>query len=170
MGTIFVFLCASVYVVLLRGSGVESIFGGSVAKSPVDVLRSMTGSSSSSMGSPDQLANLAKASITHSTALATAANLAASGFWTSGSLFGPVVHLAGVLATLPSLYLLTIQIWLGKVVPSSQITLGLPLNIVPIVLCRGIPSLTAAAVLTASAAVVQLLVRRQIEHSSQMLI
>jgi hypothetical protein len=170
MGTVFVFLCSSLYVVLLRGSGVESILGGAVANSPVDIFRSITGSSSSPRGSPDQLAILAKASISHSTALKTAANLAASGFWTAGSFFGPVLHLAGVLATLPSLYLLTIQIWLGKVVPSSQITLGLPLNIVPIVLCRGIPSLIAAAVLTASASAVQLLVRRQIEHNSQMLI
>ena len=165
--TVTVFLVASLYTVLLRGSGLLP-FSGSVARSHEDVFANVFGSAASVSDEAHDLATLAEKSVSHSLALTTSAKLAGSGFWTAKGFFGPLLHLAGVFATLPSLFLLVNQYWLGLSVPSAQVTVGLPLNIIPVALCRGIPVLQAAALLVVAGAIAQLLLRRQVEQISKM--
>ena len=79
-----------------------------------------------------------------------------------------MLHLAGILATIPSFFLLFNRFWLGQPVPSNQVTFCLPLNVVPVALCRGLPGLLAASLLIVVGAVAQLLLRLQVEQSSRM--
>lgn len=166
-GTVGVFLCASLYSILLRGSGIFSFYGVSAAWTHEDIFASEVGSLAVS-GQASNLSALAEFAISRNAALTTSARLAGSGFWTAASVFAPLMHLAGVAAMLPSLSLLFSQFWLGATVASSQVTFCLPLNAIPVLLCRGIPSLRAAAILIVSGAVMQLLLRRQSEQAFKM--
>jgi hypothetical protein len=91
-----------------------------------------------------------------------------SGFWTSDSLFGPLLHLGGIVAVLPTLYLLYQKRWQGQPVPASQITLALPLNAIPLLLCRGIPSLQAAALVAIVGGLMQVLNLKNADRQSKM--
>lgn len=168
MGTTLVFLGASAYAILIRGSGLFSLFGASsIARSHSDLFTSVFGSTGSSEGE-DDLAVLAKKTILHSQALTTSAKLAGSGFWTSDSLFGPLLHLGGIMAVLPTLYLLYQKRWQGQPIPASQITLALPLNAIPLLLCRGIPSLQAAALVAIASGLMQVLNLKNADRQSKM--
>jgi hypothetical protein len=169
MGTTLVFLGASAYAILIRGSGLFSIFGASsIARSHSDLFSSVFGSTGSSAEGEDDLAALAKKTILHSQALTTSAKLAGSGFWTSDSLFGPLLHLGGIVAVLPTLYLLYQKRWQGQPVPASQITLALPLNAIPLLLCRGIPTLQAAALVSIASGLMQVLNLKDADRQSKM--
>jgi hypothetical protein len=137
-GTAAVFLAATFYTILLRGS---FLFDDAVAKSHVDVFAKVFGKER------DVLATMAEKSMSHSQALVTSARLAGSGVWTSDSIFGPLLHLGGFVSTLPSLYFFITQQWKSTPVPKAQVTLALPLTLIPLVLCRGIPSLVASALI-----------------------
>jgi hypothetical protein len=168
MGTILVFLGASAYAILIRGSGFFAFLGGtSIARSHSELFSNVFGSTGSSEGE-DDLAALAKKTILHSQALMASAKLAGSGFWTSDSLIGPLLHLGGIVAVLPSLYLLHRTRWVGAMVPLSQITLALPLNAVPLILCRGIPSLQAAALVVIASGLMQVLSLKDADRQSNM--
>jgi len=167
-GTTLVFLCASVYAIMIRGSGLFTLLGdSSIARSHADLLAGVFGSAEGSKDE-DDLAALAKKAMLHSQALTTSAKLAGSGFWTSDSFVGPVLHLAGLVAVLPSHFLLYRKQWLGKVVPTLQVTLALPLNAMPFVLCRGIPSLQAAALVGAAFGLMQVMNLQQADRQSKM--
>lgn len=165
--TVLIFLLASVYTILLRGSGLFP-FGGSIARSHEDVFTNVFGSAATASEGNQDLATLAQKTASHNLALSTSAKLAGSGFWTAKGFFGPILHLAGVIATLPSLFLLFNQHWLGLPVPSSQVTVCLPLHVIPVALCRGIVGLRAASLLIVVGAVAQLFARRQVEQTSKM--
>ena len=156
-GSVSVFLLAALYVILLRGSGISS----TVSTTHADLMSNMIGKSG-------DLAALAKMAISRSKVLAASAKLAGSGFWTGGGFVGPLLHLLGVASTLPSLYFLYSWSWLQQPVPTAQVTLVLPLHAIPLLLCRGIPSLTAAAVLTLVGGIVQAMNSRKAEFESRM--
>lgn len=166
-GTIAVFLCVSLYAILLRGSGFLWVFGVSAVRSHADVFASVVAPSAKSHLETADLANLANKAISESMVLSTSARLSVSGFWTSSNFFLPMLHLVGVAAMIPSLFLLVNQYWFGITVISSQITFCLPLNAIPVLLCRGIPSLRVAALITVVSALFQLLIRRQSEQASK---
>jgi hypothetical protein len=165
LATGLVFLAASLYSIGLRGAGLGSLMGGStIAKTHEEVFRSVFGDKSDD----HDLATLAKKAISHSHALATSAKLAAGGFWTADSLMGPLWHTVGLVACSPSLWLLYSQKWLGSRVASATVLMALPLNVVPLLLCRGVPSLQAAAAVSAMGGVIQWSVHRQADYRSQM--
>jgi hypothetical protein len=160
-----VFIAASLYAVLLRGSGLFNMFGASVAKSHEGVFYKVFGDADKDN---EDLAVLAQKTISHSKALATSAKLAGSGFWTAGGFFGPMMHLGGIGATAPS-FALQIAHWFKyRNVSASISTLVLPLNAVPLILCRGIPALQAVALINIVTGIFQAASIRKADRLSQM--
>jgi len=96
----------------------------------------------------------------HSYAVIQAAKLAGCSFWTSlhTSYYGPILHFVGILAIVPSLYMVVSSLggwwswspWGGggreRQVHHLLVWRLLPLNMFPFILCHGIPSLRAASV------------------------
>jgi len=166
-GTALVFVCASLHAILFRGAGwffVGSSSGDGIATSHEDVFAAVYGSSSKL----DDVATLAEKNLIHSRVMVTAAKLAGAGFFTSNTIFGPLLHLGGLVATLPSLYLLVSYMWNGQKIPLANATLTLPLNLIPILLCRGIPTLYAAAMLGGIGGSLEVLSARQNNWESNM--
>jgi hypothetical protein len=94
------------------------------------------------------------------------AKLAGSGFWTAEGMFGPSLNVVGLVATLPSLYFLVTQLWTEE--RNSKATISAPLNLVPLVLCKGIPALRALAVIGLIGGLLQIVTRRQHDQQSRM--
>ena len=157
-GSILVFAWATLHTILVRGS----FLTGAVASTHVEVVSTVFGKNK------DTLAVLAEKSISHSQALVTAARLAAGGFWTSSNMFVPLLHLGGFVATLPSIFLIITQMWTQSPVPKSQLTLSVPLNLFPLLLCNKIPSLTSMAVFGLLGGALELLASRSHTRRSQM--
>lgn len=149
-GTVGVFLACSFYAIFLRGCGVDFslIFGtGDVIKSQEDVFSHVYGSSrrTTSAGALDDVATMARKSVVHTRTMVAAAKLSGSGIWTSSNLLGPLMHLIGLVSVLPSLQYLVRHSWSGSAPSTAKVTLSLPLNVLAIIIGRGIPSLVAAA-------------------------
>jgi len=158
-------LLASAYAILLRGSGILGFVGGpAIAKSPEEVSTNVYGS----VKQGHDLASLTQLAISHSQALTASAKLAGCSFWTAPSLLFPLLHMAGLLAVLPSLYLVTRQWWFRKSVPVPSLVLALPLHAVPLLLCRGLSVLRSASVLTLVIGVWTAFYRQQVDHESKM--
>lgn len=174
MGSVTVFLYASLYVILVRGSGI--LFFENVAKDHEDVYKTMSadkGEALSTESKLDDLAKLYQKTIAHNQAMYASAKLAGAGFWTTENVFGPLLHLAGVAACLPSFYLLSHYLWSGgggstSKISAAMVTLALPLNSIPIFLCRGIPSLQAAAWVALIGGLLQLFNMRYLDKQSKM--
>mmetsp|Transcript_6908 Transcript_6908/g.19352 ORF Transcript_6908/g.19352 Transcript_6908/m.19352 type:complete len:1330 (+) Transcript_6908:188-4177(+) len=163
-GTAAVFVVASLFAILLRGAGFLSIFGaGDVARSHEDVFSNVFGDKKT-----HDLATLAEKAVSHVKALATSAKLAGAGFWTAKDWLGPILHLVGITAVLPSLFLLVAQGWSPTSSLSSFVPLCIPLNLIPMVLSRGIPSLLAGAALGLVGGLVQVVTNRSAAHNSKM--
>jgi hypothetical protein len=96
----------------------------------------------------------------------TSAKLAGSGFWTADGMFGPLLHVAGLIATLPSLYFLVTQLWTGE--RTSKAAISAPLNLVPLALCKGIAALRALALFGLIGGLLQIVTRRQHDKQSRM--
>jgi len=168
VATASVFILASFYAIGLRGAGLGNLLGfGKVAKSHEDIFANIFGTSDGKEDEHD-LAALAERAISHSQALATSAKLAASGFWTSASFLGPFWHLLGLGAVLPSLGLLVQGKWLGMRFPSSTVVMFLPAQLLPIFLCRGVPTLQAAAAVSCLGGLMQWSVHHQADYQSKM--
>ena len=150
-GTVLVFLVSSFYAVFLRGCGLSKfslLFGtGDVITSQEDVFSHVYGSSrrTTGIGALDDVANMAKKSVVHTKTMVAAAKLSASGIWTSSNVLGPVMHILGLVAVLPSLNYLVMHSWSGPAPSSVKVRLALPLNLLAMFVGRGIPSLVAAA-------------------------
>jgi hypothetical protein len=156
--SLLVFLTATLYAIFLRGS---FLFGSTVAKSHVDVFSNV-------FGKKDALAAMAEKAISQSQALVVSARLAGSGFWTSVNILGPLIHLGGLAAAVPSAFLLVSQMWSGANVPKAQVVFALPLNSFPLLLCRGIPSLRAASLIGFVGGIFQLIILQQSDRRSHM--
>ena len=157
-----VLFCASVYSIFFRGCGWLV-----VPTNPEQVFANVYGKSRTTAG--DDLASIVQKSIVHDQIMTTTAKLAGSGFWTSSSLYGPLLHLVGLLATLPSQYLLVNYLWTGDV-STKGVMIATPLNLVPLLLCKGIPTLRAGAVIGLIGGVVQLVSGRRHTRQSKMAI
>jgi len=145
----FIFIIASFYAILFRGS-VNWLFTHSVHKSYDDMFQSMYGSDArvTFIKNHSEIAGLLQKQINHKNSIAVSSKLAASGFWTSMHRSGPTMHLLGLILSFSTWY--TTSSLLTTIKPSSARTSfwsSLPLNIFPLLFCRGIPSLTAAAYL-----------------------
>uniref|UniRef100_A0A6U6IPV7 Uncharacterized protein n=1 Tax=Odontella aurita TaxID=265563 RepID=A0A6U6IPV7_9STRA len=176
-GMVIILLASSLFVILLRGCWLlPDVFqsGGKldmgVPKSHEDVFASIYGSNSRTTGvlGEEDVATMAQKNLAHSEVVVTAAKLAGSGFWTSQNIFGPLMHLGGALAVMPSLYCLLSQMWEGKKHPAARVMAMLPLNLIPLVLCAGIPSLRAVATLSLLGGILQVIFSRRDEHSAHM--
>ena len=144
-GTIAVFLVSTCYAIFLRGCGLSKfsfLFGTSDVKSQEDVFSRAYGSHKTGIRALDDVATMAKKSVVHTRTMVSAANLSNSGVWTSSSILGPAVHLVGTLATLPSLHLFFTSWYRKRRDWSLSVIL---LNLIPLFISRGIPSLTAMA-------------------------
>merc|ERR1712154_256700 len=96
----------------------------------------------------DDLASLAKKNLQHRQAIQMAAKLSGTSFWTASNPFTPFLFFAGVAATLPSIYGFVHHLWSATSLTfMGSITWGavLPLNLLPIIFCRNLPPLLAAA-------------------------
>jgi hypothetical protein len=168
MGIVTVFLYASLYVILLRGSGF--VFFETVAGDHEGVYKA---TAKAAKGGIDDLAALYQKAMVQSKAMNASAKLAGAGFWTASDPFGPLLHLGGVAACIPSLYLLSRYLWLGgggstNSMSAATVTLMLPLNAIPIFLCYGIPSLQAAAWVALVGGLLQLFNMRWLDKQAKM--
>lgn len=144
-GMIAAFLVSTCYAIFLRGCGLSKfsfLFGTSDLKSQEDVFSRAYGSHKTGIRALDDVATMAKKSVVHTRTMVSAAKLSNSGVWTSSSILGPAVHLVGTLATLPSLHLFFTS-WYRKGKDWSLSVILL--NLIPLFISRGIPSLTAMA-------------------------
>ena len=166
VGTASVFILASLYAVLLRGAAFVSFLGGeNAARSHEDVFSNIFGDQKDE----HDLATLATKAISHVKALSISARLAGAGFWTAQGMIGPLLHLMGIAAVLPSLWFLVSQGWAMKAQAASPIVIVcLPLNAIPLVVSRGIPSLQAAAMLGLAGGLIQVLMGRRAAYASKM--
>mmetsp|Transcript_8297 Transcript_8297/g.17920 ORF Transcript_8297/g.17920 Transcript_8297/m.17920 type:complete len:585 (-) Transcript_8297:38-1792(-) len=151
-GTVAVFLASTLYAIFLRGCGVDRfavLFGtGDVIKSQEDVFTHVYGSARRTTGvagALEDVAAMARKSVVHTHTMVAAARLSGSGIWTSSGLLGPVMHALGLVATLPSLGYLVRHSWYGSTPSSGKVVLSLPLNLLAMIIGRGIPSLVAGA-------------------------
>jgi hypothetical protein len=156
-GTVAVLYLAGLYAIFLRGS---FLFGSSVATSHSDLFAKVNGK--------DPLAQLAQRSVSHSLSLVVSARMAGSGFWTASNPLGPLIHLGGLVATVPSLYLLLSQVWTGIKAPKPQVIVTLPANLIPLLFCRGISAIPAAALVGFVGGLLQLLHLQRSDRRSQM--
>jgi hypothetical protein len=161
-------LMSSLYAVFLRGSGIVAIFGGPpVAMTHSELYATIFRVEEDNEAIQD-VASLAQKTMAHGSALVAAAKLAGSGIWTAGSIIGPLLHIAGILATLPSLFLLIQKYWHGAKVSTLHLNFALPLTLIPIVICRGIPSLTVAGLILGLATLIQVFNLLQTTKESMM--
>lgn len=160
-GTVGVFVTASLYAIFLRGCGLSKfsfIFGtGDVIKSQEDVFSHIFGSKrTTGVGALDDVATMAEKSVVHTKTMIAAARLSGSGFWTAKSIVGPIMHLMGLIASLPSLQQLIKHSWYGKAPLFGKVAMVLPLNILSIIIGKGIPSLVAVATIGLIGGILQL--------------
>jgi hypothetical protein len=157
---VLVLLCASIYAIFLRGCGLLA-----VATSHEQVLAKVYSDKRASVGGID-LASVLKKSAVHDKIMTSSAKLAGSGFWTASNLFGPLLHLTGLVCMLPSLYFLVTGLWTGE--RTSKVALAVPLNLVPLILCKGISALRACALIGLIGGIIQMIGRRKHDRSSKM--
>jgi hypothetical protein len=165
-GSALVLLLVSFYSITLRGAGFLSFFGGTVARTHNDLLDELYRGETD--GSPQNLAKLAEKIVSHNAALIASAKLAGSSIWTATSIIGPIVHTMGFFASLPSLSLLYQKAIQSVPVSASSASLALPLNVIPIAFCRGIPSLQAVGIMSLIGGLVQAVNQRQTSRENMM--
>jgi hypothetical protein len=158
-----VFVLASAYAILIRGCG--SLFN--VDGSHPSMFHSVFGNVDRS-NADSELSFLAERASLHSQAVVTSAKLARSSFWMAASPLGPLLYLGGTLATLPSLYSLVTYLWSGSNVSTSLVALSTPLNLVPLILCSGIPTLTASASIGMVGGLLQLIALRRSDQQARL--
>lgn len=171
VATVSVFLIASIHAVLFRGCGWLSLNilaqGEGATKNSKDVFSNVYGFLNKVTGA-EQKGGDNRTNVLQSKAVAAAAKLAAASVWTSHSFMSPILHLAGIASVVPSLYLLAVGSWSSKEQPASRILALLPLNLVPLFICRGIPSLWAAAAVGIVGGLIQAISSRQRNYVSHM--
>lgn len=157
---LLVLFLASMYAIFIRGCGLLA-----VATSHEQVFAKVYGDGRTTTGTID-LSSVLKKSAVHDKIMRSSAKLAGSGFWTADNIFGPVLHLAGLICTLPSLYFLVTGLWTGE--RTSKAAMAAPLNLIPLILCKGISTLRASALVGLVGAVLQVIGRRKHDRSSKM--
>jgi hypothetical protein len=132
--TVSVLMFASLYSIFLRGS----IYAMS-SQLLFDKIYSGNGDA-------EDLANLARSNLIHQEAVRTASILAEASFWTASNFFSPLLYVGCLVATGPSLYGYLLFLWN---VPTTTVwAISIPLNLMPIILARGLPPLFAASIVS----------------------
>ena len=156
--TALAFYLAGLYTIFLRGS---VYIGSNVPKTHKEAM-SLFGRNR------DAVDMMVEKATSYSQALVLSARLAGSGFWTTSNPFGPIIHLAGIAATVPSMFLLVSQLWTGIKRSRAQVVFALPFNIFTILFCKGTPSVQAVAVIAIVGGLLQLLNLQRTERRSHM--
>lgn len=160
-GTLSVFLVSTCYAIFLRGCGLSKfslLFGGSdLTKSQDDVLSHVHGSASKITGirALDDVATMAKMSVVHTRTMVASIKLSDSGIWTARNIWGPLMHMMGLVAVLPSLQYLVRHSCFGAAPSTRIVLLALPLNVLAMTIGRGIPSLIALAAISCVGGMIQ---------------
>jgi len=160
-GTVSVFLVATCYAIFLRGCGLSKfsfLFGGSdLTKSQDDVLSHVHGSASKITGirALDDVATMAKKSVVHTRTMVASIKLGDSGIWTARNIWGPLMHMMGLVAVLPSLQYLVRHSCFGAAPSARIVLLTLPPNVLAMAIGRGIPSLIALAAISCVGGMIQ---------------
>jgi len=158
-GTLIVFYLVGLYSIFLRGSPLGSKF---FLKSPDETLSGILGKNKDILGLMAEKAKL------NSRAYVISTRLQECGFWTSKIIFGPILHVSGLVATLPSAYFLLSEIWYGAKRSRAQILVALPLNVLPVIICRGTPTIRAVGIILLLGGMMQLSLSRQNGNRSHM--
>ncbi len=116
----------------------------------------------------DILGVLAEKATQHSRSYLISSHLEGSGIWTASSMAGPVLHAAGLVATIPSAYFLLTESWYGIKTPRAQILFALPLNILPVLFCKGTPTIRALGIILLLAGLMQISSSRNNNKRSHM--
>jgi hypothetical protein len=156
--TVLTFYLSGLYTIFIRGS---VYIGSNVPKTHKEAM-SFFGRNK------DTVAAMAEKATSYSQALVLSARLAGSGFWTASNPFGPIIHLAGIAATVPSIFLLVTQLWTGVKRSRAQVVFALPFNIFTILFCKGTPSVQAVALIAMVGGLLQLLQLQRHERRSHM--
>ena len=146
------FMLTSIYVIFVRGFSSRWLIGG-VYHNYDDVFQANFGKASR-ITHHSNIAKLAKLHSSHQEMVTMTSKLAASGFWTSRSFIGPTIHLLGVIFLIPTWHSIAL-LAATPTLEHSKVLQSLPLNLVSLFLCRGIPSLTAAAIVGSSITIYQ---------------
>lgn len=157
--TVLTLYLAGLYSIFLRGS---IYIGSNVPKTHKEAVSNIMGRGK------DALASMAERATSYSQALVLSARLAGSGFWTSSNPISPLIHLAGLAATVPSIFLVLMQMWTGVKSSRSQVVFALPFNVFPIFFCKGTPSVQAVAIMALVGGLLQLFGLQRSERRSQM--
>lgn len=159
-GTMIVFYLVGFYTIFLRGS---PLLGSKFnLKGTGDTLSDILGKNE------DILGLLAEKAALNSQAYSISNNLEGSGFWTSTSMLAPVLHVVGLVATIPSAYFLLSASWQGMKRSRAQIIFALPMNVLPVLVCRGTPTIRALGVILLLAGMIQVSLSRQNGNRSRM--
>ena len=148
--TVISFYVVGLYTIFGRGAPLINLFLATshfrFAAGKADSLTAILKAFRKSKDKKDILALLAEKATENSRAYSISSHLEESGFWTATSMSGPLLHTFGLLATIPSAYLLLSQSWYGVPAPRAQMLFALPLNIIPILACAGTPTIRALGV------------------------
>jgi hypothetical protein len=160
-GTVAAFLVTTCYAIFLRGCGLSKfsfLFGaGDLTKRQDDVLSHVHGSASKITGirALDDVATLAKMSVVHTRTMVASVKLDDSGIWTARNVWGPLMHILGLVSVLPSLQYLVRHSCFGAAHSARKVLFVLPLNVLAMTLGRGIPSLIALAAISCVGGMIQ---------------
>jgi len=155
--SLFVFIVVTFYVICIRG------FTGKVHLSHKDVLLSGTEERSS------VLFELVQGYLNHSRNVALSSKLAACGIWTARSFIGPMKHLCCLIfGPIFTCCLFLLYLFSGGSLRTSLFSLAMALNASTLILCKGIPSLSAAAYIGIVVAVMCSILRKNTERRSRM--
>ncbi|GKY95566.1 hypothetical protein MPSEU_000518100 [Mayamaea pseudoterrestris] len=160
--SVAVFLTTSVYSILLRGSGFLSLLDGAVAHTHNDLLDAL------SRDKTDELGWGGDIFIVRNSLLSSSAQLAGSSIWTAPNVFGPLLHLAGLLATLPSLWLLFACTIKAKAVSCTHVSFALLFCLIPVIACYKIPSVQVTGFLALLGGVYQAFYEQRAKKESMM--
>ena len=142
LGTGVVYILTTFYCIFLRGFSFS--LGSIPESSPMqknhnEMFRTIMKSNFPMKHNQELL--LTQSVLSHDEVIASSAKLAAAGIWTSNHLLGPLLHILGFLAILPTWYF---PFTTAKNHNSVNVGTILPLNMFTLFVSRGIPSLIAA--------------------------
>jgi len=157
VGTMIVFYLVGCYTIFLRGSPwLEFLVSQITTAIPQPTVLGKA---------KDDLLLMAEKVTSTSQAYTISNSLQGSGFWTSTTRMGPILHTAGLVATIPSAYLLITELWYGVKRSKFLVFLFLPLNVVPLLVSHGTPSIRAISIMSLFGGIIQLCTSKQQSRS-----
>lgn len=157
VGTMIVFYLVGCYSIFLRGSPWLEFLASQIS----------TGDAQPTFfrKAKDDLLVMAEKVTSGSKAYIISSSLEGCGFWTSKIQMEPILHAAGLVATIPSAYLLLSELWRGEKRSKVLVFLALPLNVLPLVVSHGTPSIRAISIMSLIGGMAQLCISRPKDRS-----